>query len=179
MGTVDGVMGGHSSGEFRRRHDRTCQGSLLSGEIELAHGGFVAVSSPPLPKGLLRYADGVRVCTKATRDYGARDGRGDLYKVRLRSGRLTYQADFHTAEAGSPDANVGDHCDGVISTLPFSHFWRARRSRAPGEQDTLDPTTITSVGFDLSFLARDGTQNPELVHAQSATTPTHSDCVCS
>lgn len=163
--TVDGVMGGHSSGTFHRSSTGTCKGGLLSGSVELTHGGFVVVNSPRLqPTGVLRNADGIRVCTKATQDYGVKDGLGDLYKVRLRSGYLNYQADFHTAEAGSPDANQRDNCDGVISTLPFSHFWPARRGQVSGKQGVLDPQAITSMGFDISFLTDDGHQNVELDH---------------
>ena len=42
---VDGVMGGHSSGTFSMSTDDTCAGAVLSGVIELTHGGFVNVPS--------------------------------------------------------------------------------------------------------------------------------------
>lgn len=165
--TVDGVMGGHSRGTVIKSSSSTCTGLLMEGTIELTHGGFVVAYSPDIqPTGALAHADGVRICSKATRDYGIKDNLGDLYKVRLQGTdrRVTYQADFHTVEAGTPDANAEDDCDGVISTLPFSHFWPTHWGRIMGKQGSVKPASITEVGLDVSFQTEDGGQNKELDH---------------
>jgi hypothetical protein len=70
--TVDGVMGGHSQGTVSKSSNGVCQGMLMQGTIELTHGGFVVAYSPDVSSSLAK-ADGIRICSKATKDYGIKD----------------------------------------------------------------------------------------------------------
>lgn len=166
--TKDSVMGGHSKGTFRKVSNNKCHGAHMSGIIELKHGGFVVAKSPrgSIPSGSLAHADGIRVCSKATVDYGIKDGKGDMYKIRLdqAGSRSTYTADFHTSEAGQKDFDRDDDCDGVISTLPFSAFWPSHWGRRTGKQGSINPNKISGIGFDVSFVTASGDQNKELDH---------------
>lgn len=163
--TLDNVMGGRSRGTFAASSSGTCSGALLSGTIELRHGGFVNVNTQLSAANPLHSADGVRVCTKSTVDYGATDGVGDMYKVLLSDNtRNSWQADFHTTEAGSPDSNLDDHCDGVISTVPFSQFWPSHYGRITGAQGSISVPHIDGIGFDISIQNEDGSANSELNH---------------
>lgn len=162
---LDGVMGGRSSGTFIDSTSSTCSAALLSGTIELTHGGFVNIRTD-LPSTVdLSNADGLRVCSKATLDYGVSDGSGDLYKMLLSDGsRNSWQADFQTAEQGAADVNSHDDCDGVVSTIPFSQFWPSHWGQITGAQGTIDASEIDGIGFDISFQTEDGGDNSELNH---------------
>ena len=165
--TQDSVMGGHSQGHFQKMDHNKCHGALMSGVVELKHGGFVNVRSPlgAIPGGALAHADGIRVCSKATVDYGLKDGSGDLYKINLRDRtRNTHTADFHTSEVGAKDFDQDDDCDGVISTLHFSAFWPTHWGRQTGRQGSINPAQIQQVGFDIAFVTANSGQNKELDH---------------
>jgi len=163
--TVDGVMGGRSHGTFSQSTNGKCNGMLFQGSIELTHGGFVNVKSPDFPSSKFTGADGIRICSKSTFDYGSKDGKGDLYKVRLYDDtRSTYAADFHTSEAGAPDFDEDDGCDGIISTLPFSQFWPSHWGRRTGQQGSIHQDHIHKLGLDVSFVQADSSHNKELDH---------------
>jgi len=169
--TKDSVMGGRSAGRFEKMNNAKCHGAFLSGYIELKHGGFINVRSPypgrsgSIPRQSLAHADGIRICSKATVDYGVKDGKGDLYKINLRDGtRNTHTADFHTTEAGAPDFDRDDNCDGVISTLPFSAFVPSHWGRVTGSKGSINPAKIQQIGMDVSFVHANGKQNEELDH---------------
>lgn len=176
--TIDGVMGGHSVGTFAESTDATCTGILMSGTIELTHGGFVDVRSPAVASSTFAGADGLRVCSKSTVDYGVGDGTGDLYKLKLSDGsRTSWQGDFHTTEAGDADFDLDDNCDGVISTVPFSQFWPSHYGQITGEAGTIDVTEISGIGFDVSFLTAAGGDNSELNHEACADDDESTTCV--
>jgi hypothetical protein len=163
--TLDNVMGGRSHGTFAASSSATCSGALLSGTVELQHGGFVNVRSQLAAGNPLQSADGIRVCSKSTVDYGVSDGVGDMYKVLLSDdSRNSWQADFHTTEAGSADANLNDGCDGAISTVPFSQFWPSHWGQITGAQGSINVANIDGIGFDISIQTQDGSNNPELDH---------------
>ena len=109
------------------------------------------------------------MCSKALTDYGVSDGVGDYYKMMLSDGTYTtYQADFHTAEAGAADIDADDGCDGVIATVPFSQFWPTHYGQVIGEQGSINPANIDGTGFDVSFLLDNGDNNVELDHQACA-----------
>lgn len=172
--TVDGVMGGRSHGTWATGDGATCNGALLGGTIELTHGGFVTIRSPSLTAHQLAGADGLRICSKSTTDYGVHDGSGDLYKLKLNdNSRSDWQADFNTLEAGTSSNEEG--CEGgTISTVPFSQFWPSHWGRITGAQGSIDASAITNIGLDVSFQTEDGGSNDELDH--DACAHGHADC---
>jgi hypothetical protein len=163
--TVDGVMGGRSHGTWTNGDGDACDGALFSGTLELTHGGFVTIRGPRLAAHTLEGADGLRICSKSTVDFGVSDGVGDLYKLKLNDGsRSDWQADFNTLEAGAWPPNEQGCEGGTVSTVPFSQFWPSHWGRITGTQGSIDPADITNVGMDVSFQTADGGSNAELDH---------------
>ena len=129
----------------------------------------MVVRGPRLPAHSLKDADGLRICSKSTVDFGVQDGVGDLYKLRLNDGtRNDWQADFNTLEAGSWPPNEEGCEGGTISTVPFSQFWPSHWGRITGTQGSIDRNDITNVGLDVSFQTADGGNNEELDHEACA-----------
>lgn len=167
--TVDGVMGGRSRGTWTAGDGQTCDGALFSGTLELTHGGFVTIRGPALAAHSLEGADGLRICSKSTVDFGVQDGVGDLYKLKLNDGsRNDWQADFNTLEAGAWPPNEEGCEGGTISTVPFSQFWPSHYGRITGTQGSINPADITNIGMDVSFQTADGGSNVELDHEACA-----------
>jgi hypothetical protein len=163
--TVDGVMGGRSHGTWGAGDGSTCSGALFSGTLELTHGGFVTIRGPQLQAHTLAGADGLRICSKSTTDFGVQDGVGDLYKLKLNDGsRSDWQADFNTLEVGAWPPNEEGCEGGTISTVPFAQFWPSHWGRITGAQGSIDASDITNIGLDVSFQTADGGSYDELDH---------------
>ena len=159
--TLDGVMGGLSTGVFEYDADHQC--GLFHGTIELTQGGFSLVTGPSFTadqKAALSAADGIEVCAQELLP-----GAPTLFKVGFKAASrwaTTYQGDFTASIEGS--VQEGSDCEGSVARIPFSELYPTQMGRVNGAQGSMSMANIDQMEFTLSYLTDNGRSNPELDH---------------